>query len=419
MRLSSGSEERRQWSHEPDHFRVELLYRERVDYPVKVDFLLRVESRDPARWKIFDSADDATAWLAPLGSIASERSSILAVREKASSGTRAAFLVEVDLERQSVLVDWPNKWLAVHPNPLYQREFGPDFGRRFCMDPEPVLFPEKAAQPPTYPGLAEDTYIDLPGLPGVRLFYVDSGGSGPPVILLHSATGSSRVWEHQMPALTAAGYRVVAYDRRGFGRTVVRESAPEASAADDLEALRAGLGIDRFHLLGTAAGGMVAVDYAQSYPERLLRLVVANSIVGVQDEEYLELSRRLRPPEFARLPPDLRELGPSYRAANPEGTKRWLELETVSRAPGTAPPAQPFKNRTTFRSLESIDIPTLLITGGADLYTPPPVLRLFAERIPRSEVVILPEVGHAGHWEAPAEFNHAVLDFLTADDALR
>ena len=264
-------------------------------------------------------------------------------------------------------------------------------------------------QSSTYPGLAQDAYLELPG---IRLFYVDSGGNGVPVILLHSATGTSRVWEHQMPELTAAGYRVIAYDRRGFGRTVVLESAAAAAAADDLEALRAHLGLARFHLVGTAAGGMVAVDYAQSFPHRLLRLVVANSIVGVQDEEYLALGRRLRPPEFAKLPADLREIGPSYRAANPEGTERWLALERESRAPGPAPPAQPFKNRTTFASLATIQVPTLLITGGADLYTPPPVLRLFAERIPGSETLILPEVGHAAYWEAPSEFNRAVLEFL-------
>jgi pimeloyl-ACP methyl ester carboxylesterase len=279
------------------------------------------------------------------------------------------------------------------------------------------LFPILAAlallQAATYPGHAKDAYAELPGL---RLFYADSGGSGIPVLLLHSATGSSRVWEHQMPALVAAGYRVIAYDRRGFGRTVV--TAPDAglAAADDLEALRAHLGIERFHLLGTAAGGMVAADYAQSFPERLRSLVLANSIVGVQDEEYLALGRRLRPPEFAKLPPDFRELGPSYRASNPEGTKRWLELERQSRAPGAAPPPQPFKNRTTFASLATIEIPTLLITGDADLYSPPAVYRRFAETIPRSEMRILSEVGHCAYWEEPDKFNEAVLEFLAKHD---
>src|SRR4029077_18285016 len=93
------------------------------------------------------------------------------------------------------------------------------------------------------------------------------------------------------------------------------------------------LGIDRFHLVGTAAGGFVALDFAMSFPQRMRSLVVANSIGGVQDEDYLELGRRIRPtPQFEALPPDFRELGPSYRAANPGGAQRWLELERTSRA---------------------------------------------------------------------------------------
>src|SRR5712692_2327760 len=53
-------------------------------------------------------------------------------------------------------------------------------------------------------------------LPGARIFYQDSGGSGTPVVFLHAATGSSRVWEYQIPAFTAAGYRFIAFDRRGW-----------------------------------------------------------------------------------------------------------------------------------------------------------------------------------------------------------
>ena len=60
------------------------------------------------------------------------------------------------------------------------------------------------------------------------------------------------------------------------------------------------LKIDRFHLLGTAAGGFVAWDYALSFPKRLRSLVVANSIGGVQDPEYQEAMQRLRTPDFSR-----------------------------------------------------------------------------------------------------------------------
>ena len=111
------------------------------------------------------------------------------------------------------------------------------------------------------------------------------------------------------------------------------------------------LGIDRVHLVGTAAGAFVALDFAVSFPQRLRSLVVASSIGGVQDEDFLELGRRLRPPQFNALPPEFRELGPAYRAANREGTERWMALERISRPEGTPPPAQTMRNRLTFSLL--------------------------------------------------------------------
>jgi pimeloyl-ACP methyl ester carboxylesterase len=257
---------------------------------------------------------------------------------------------------------------------------------------------------------ARETYAQLPG---VRLWYTDTGGRGVPVVFMHARTGSSSVWEHQIPAFTAAGYRFIAFDRRGWGRSVIDPTGVQpGTAADDLQRLVDHLGIDRFHLVGTAAGGFTALDYALSFPARLRSLVVANSIGGLQDEDYLELGRRLRPAQFDALPPEIRELGPSYRAANPEGTRRWMEFERTSRPDGPQAPAQPLRNRLTFAVVAGINVPTLLITGGADLYAPPPILRLFAARIKGSQSVIAPEAGHSTYWEQPEIFNRAVLEFI-------
>lgn len=233
---------------------------------------------------------------------------------------------------------------------------------------------------------------------GIR--YEDSGaelsGQGLPVVFLHAGSGSTAMWEHQLPAFTAIGYRFIAYDRPADGVPV-----------EDLEALAQYIGLERFHLVGTAAGGIVAVDYALSHPQRVRSLVVANSIVGVQDEDYVAMSRRLRPlPEFNALPAEVRELGPSYRAANPEGTKRWSEL-----AQHVA--SLPTRNKITFAALETIKTPALLLTGDADLYTPPSVLRLLAARFPNCESVVIPECGHSAFWEQPEIFNRAVLDFIS------
>jgi pimeloyl-ACP methyl ester carboxylesterase len=246
-------------------------------------------------------------------------------------------------------------------------------------------------------------------LPGVRLWYEDTGGKGVPVVLAHAGTGSASMWAHQRPAFSGAGYRVLAYDRRGHGRTA---QTGRANASEDLHRLMDHLSIERFHLVGTAAGGIVAFDYALSFPRRLRSLVIANSIGGVQDEDYLELQRRLRPkPQFDALPSEVRELGPAYRAANPEGMRRWKDLEHASR-PGGVASLPGTVNRITFSRLETLQVPTLLITGDADLYTPPPVARMFAEKIKKAQLLVIPECGHSAYWEQPELFNRAVLDFI-------
>jgi pimeloyl-ACP methyl ester carboxylesterase len=60
--------------------------------------------------------------------------------------------------------------------------------------------------------------------------------------------------------------------------------------------------------------------------------------------------------------------------------------------------------------------PTLLITGGADLYAPPPVQQLLAERLPHAETLIIPEAGHSAYWEQPDIFNHTILAFVQSVD---
>jgi pimeloyl-ACP methyl ester carboxylesterase len=70
------------------------------------------------------------------------------------------------------------------------------------------------------------------------------------------------------------------------------------------------------------------------------------------------------------------------------------------------------RNQVTFARLQTIWTPTLLLTGGADLYAPPPVMQLFVKRISGSESLVVPEAGHSTYWEQPEVFNSAVLAFL-------
>ena len=154
------------------------------------------------------------------------------------------------------------------------------------------------------------------------------------------------------------------------------------------------------------------MDFALLCPERTLSLVVASSIGGVQDPEYLEVQHRLRPPEIQALPVELRELGPSYRALNPEGTRLWIDIERSSRTESTHEPGQSLRQPMTFERLKTMRVPVLVLVGGADLLSPPALMRLLAERIPQCEYVTMPEAGHAAFWEQPEIWNRLVLEFL-------
>jgi pimeloyl-ACP methyl ester carboxylesterase len=124
-----------------------------------------------------------------------------------------------------------------------------------------------------------DAVADLPTGP---VFYRDSGGSGIPVVFLHASSGNSMTWEHQIPAFLAAGYRFVAIDYRGVGG----KSGP-LDWSDQIEALVNRIGVDRFHLVGTALGGGTAFQYVLAYPQRVGSVVVANSHGNVTDRDYV------------------------------------------------------------------------------------------------------------------------------------
>ena len=90
---------------------------------------------------------------------------------------------------------------------------------------------------------------------GTRLYYKD-WGTGRPVVLIHGWPLNADMWEHQMPALAEAGYRVVAYDRRGFGRSDQPWTGYDYDTfADDLKAVLDGLDLQDVALVGFSMGG--------------------------------------------------------------------------------------------------------------------------------------------------------------------
>jgi pimeloyl-ACP methyl ester carboxylesterase len=272
---------------------------------------------------------------------------------------------------------------------------------RHAATAQTVWIPEPP-QPPT-----KEDFADLGD---VRLWYSDTGGTGEPVVVLHPMTGSDAIWSYQRPAFVDAGFRFIAYSRRGHGKSESGPPNDPGYGARDLEALTRLLGLSRFHLLGTAAGGFLAPDFALSYPDRLLSLVIACSLGGITDSQYRATTARITGPDFYRMPSSFRELGPSYRAACPEGVRRWEELEHASRSGPLI--QQSLLNDLSWEAVARITAPTLVLTGDADLYQPPSRMREFASHIQNSSTVVIPESGHSAYWEQPMAFNSAVLSFL-------
>lgn len=244
-----------------------------------------------------------------------------------------------------------------------------------------------------------------------KIWYTDTGGSGVPIVLLHPASQSGLIWPYQRPALAAAGFRVIAYSRRScFGSSMIDKSNP-GTGAGDLHRLADHLGLDRFHVVCCAAGGSVGADFALSHPDRVRSLVVSSNALGVSDGVIGATAERIRPEGWDELPRWFRELGPSYRAANAEGVKQWIEIEHKGAAPEGH--RQKRQHNMTEALLATIRLPVLLMTGAADTSTPPATLRMAARRIADCEVFVFPECGHSPYWERPDLFNAVVIEYLS------
>ena len=247
--------------------------------------------------------------------------------------------------------------------------------------------------------------------PGARLWYWDTGSDGPAIVLCHPASQSSQIWGYQQPVFAKSGYRVIAYCRRGVYRSERGPTDTPGTTVGDLLALMDHLRIERAHILGAAAGGITALAFAVAHAARVQSLVLAGTIFSAAEDEWRTVYARLG---LAAVRPvvstEFLELGPTYRALNPHGVARFAALEHQAKAGGTV--AQPSGVEVTWRALSQTRVPTLLVTGEADLYAPPPLQALIARHLPSHELATLREVGHAAYWEAPDAFNALVLDFL-------
>jgi pimeloyl-ACP methyl ester carboxylesterase len=251
-------------------------------------------------------------------------------------------------------------------------------------------------------------------LPDTTLEYWDTGGSGQPIVLLHAASGSADSWGYQQPVFAAAGYRVIAYSRRGYGGSDSAVKHNPGTSAEDLQHFADLLKLDRFHAVATAAGVQFILDYALSHGARLRSMVLACGVGNATDPDFVAMRRFVRPADYFSYPVTFRELGPAYRAANPDGTRAW-EANHLRAMTGDFSTEQ--RNEITWAKLEGLRIPALLIAGEADLSAPPPMVRKYATHLYESEFVTVPQAGHSVYWEQPETFNRLTLDFIRRHEA--
>jgi pimeloyl-ACP methyl ester carboxylesterase len=252
-------------------------------------------------------------------------------------------------------------------------------------------------------------YADLPG---VRLCYRDSGGEGVPLVMLHANTGTSASWQSQFSSFAAAGYRAIAFDRRGWGGSIAQAESglQPGSIAEDLYALATHLALPRFHLLGVAGGGFAALDFAGWRQDMLRSLTVAASTGSFSEPEMDQLVQNISIPGIKELPEIFREIGPSFRAAEPERTKAWAHAQEQAKQPGVT--MQPLRTPNTFAKIAAIKVPVLAITASADLLAPPALMARWIRHIPHAKVFAIADAGHCVPMEQPDLFNRAVLEFI-------
>jgi 3-oxoadipate enol-lactonase len=246
-------------------------------------------------------------------------------------------------------------------------------------------------------------------------------GAGPVVTLIHPGLWDSRTWDPQVPVLVDAGYRVIRYDVRGYGRSS-RPAGEPYSNVRDLAAVLDALEVTRTALVGCSMGGAIAIDFTLEHPERVSALVVAASGLGgfeAFDEEDDWWAEREAPIDAAIEAGDL-EGAEDLRLAiwaplgteDPAGRRiREIAFDNLheltmdeSAAEELDPPAA--------RRLGEIDVPTLVMIAEHD----PPFMRRLGEVIARgilgARKVTIEGADHVVNLRQPAAFDETLLPFL-------
>lgn len=221
---------------------------------------------------------------------------------------------------------------------------------------------------------------------GYRAHYLRAG-AGPPVVLLHGGASDSRDWLRTMTALSRR-YTLYAPDLPGFGRN---ERNSQGYYFSEFSHFILGfldtLGLESPALVGHSFGGLVCLDIARRHPEKLSKLVLADSagLGKVSKFGTLLLTGFWAVRKLCRIEQPF----PKFLAREGDDPN-WFCVD----------------------ELPSLKIPTLIVWKRHDPYYPLYIARRAAKLIPRARLVIVPGLGHAPHGRTNQEFNQHLLEFL-------
>lgn len=255
---------------------------------------------------------------------------------------------------------------------------------------------------------------------GTKISYSDTGGDGPPVLLLHAFPLHSGQWEQQVEALKGR-YRLITPDLRGFGGSDAPEDPNAYSMdafADDANAVLEDLGLDKVTLVGLSIGGYISFAFWRKYRDKVGALVLADTKAEADPPEGKEKrttqQKQVKSEGTAGLIDALTGalISETTRNSKPDVVDRLRKLMDNPPA-GFIGALEAMKNRPdSSGDLASIDVPTLVVVGEADGVTPPEAARALHERIGGSRLVVIPEVGHLSNLESPEAFTSALNEFL-------
>ncbi|MFW6054968.1 MAG: alpha/beta fold hydrolase [Thermodesulfobacteriota bacterium] len=245
---------------------------------------------------------------------------------------------------------------------------------------------------------------------GVEIFY-EIKGRGEVVVLMHHGFGSSAMWKAIAPGLVRVGYRVLMYDRRGFGLSGAGQHFAEYYVSGsfrekcllELERLLDRLGIQAAHLLGQCEGGVIALDYALLRPKRV-KSVITSSTQCFSDIPMTELNRMMFPASFSELKAETRAKLCAWH-----GEKRARTLYDQCRQYGGAYGKGVFDLRDMLAEVACQVL--ILYPDRSSLFAVEQGVA-FYRHLQRSELAVLPGCGHNTYEQQPGEYLRQVIGFL-------